>query len=499
VRYVRIVRLLGKVFQVYSVFLLLPLVGSLYWDAEAPLTVLSDHLPFDLKLTTASYLITFLFTFLLGVLLTTLSPPFHEDLREREAFIIVGTGWLFCALLGTLPFLLTGATTQVTVALFESMSGITTTGYSALAAPMEQYPESVHLWRASLHFFGGLGIVLVAVAVISRLTEGAVKLLSLEAGGGDVQRLRPTLSQTAKSLFGVYVTFNFLAFVSLLLAIRYTSDVTTWKDAVFHALVHSIGAIATGGMSSRTNSVASFDSPLVGVIMFILIVGSGVSFVLYYRAVHGTPTVLVRSPEFRFYLGVIAAASLAVAGFLWYDGRDPWAAVLLGPYTVATTITTAGYTMTDANQFPDGAKLVLLLLMFTGGMVGSTAGGLKTARIYLLLRLALQELQKLLHPHAVSVVKLGGRIFPEETMRRIVVFFFTFITIFIAGAFGFALLGFDFQTSLVASIRRLGRLRPHGSRSPAAGLRPHVDGTPGNFHGPPAFPAIHVPRLGRQD
>lgn len=457
-KFARVGYLLGSVFKVFALFLLIPLLGSLYWDEDVRPSAISEILPGTLRETTATFLLTFIFVFLLGFLLTATFPKIEEDLREREAFFVVGFGWLFCAALGGLPFLLSGATRDPTVALFEGMSGITTTGFTALDVPLERYPESLHLWRGSLHFFGGLGIVLVAVAVITRLTEGAHKLLSMEAGTGDVTRLRPKLSQTAKSLFGVYVTINLLAFVAFWLALRYTGDRLGWKPAAYHALVHSMGTIATGGMSTRTDSIAAFDSSLFNTLVIFAAFASGVSFVLYYRVLHGGAGQLWHHPEFRFYVTMILLSAVAVAAFLLYEGRTAASGVAHALAAVVTTITTTGYTTTNLDAFPDGAKLFLLLLMFTGGMVGSTAGGIKVARIFLLLRLSLQELQKLLHPHAVTIVKMGGRLFPEDSMRRIVVFFFAYVTVFIAGALGFGLLGFDLESSLSASAASIGNV-----------------------------------------
>jgi trk system potassium uptake protein TrkH len=400
---------------------------------------------------------------------STLSRDRHAELREREAYVTVGAGWFLCALLGALPFLLTRATSDPVVALFESMSGITTTGFTALDFPLEQYPESIHLWRGALHFFGGLGIVLVAVAIITRLTEGAAKLLSMETGTGDVTRLRPKLTQTAKSLFGVYVTINLLCFVALWAGMALTGERRGWKDAAYHALVHSFSTVATGGLSSRSDSIGAFGSDAVNLTVWFFMVVSGVSFALYYRLFHGDYASFVSNPEFRFYLSITLLTSIGVAGYLWVDGHTVVGAFGSAFFHVATTITTTGLTYVNPDSYPDGAKLFLLLLMFTGGMVGSTAGGLKTARIYLLLRLTFRELQKLLHPHAVSVVKLGGRIFPEDSMRRIVVFFFVYVTTFIGGSFAFAALGMDLESSLSASAASLGNVG-FGFGSVAAGF-----------------------------
>lgn len=448
----RIARTLGSILRIFGLFFLLPAVGSLLWD-DGVLRI--DVQGFELPVTGVAFFLTGVAVALFGSALTLLPKPVNEDLREREAYFVVGFGWLLCALLGAIPFLLTDATRDPTIAFFESMSAITTTGFTALSAPLEQHPASVHLWRGTLQFFGGMGIVLVAVAVLARLTEGATKLFSGESVEA-VTRIRPKLTGTAKTLLGIYLVLNALAFVAFLFSIHFTGEMLPWKDAAFEAAVHSSTAIATGGMSTRTDSIAAFDSTVVSLVAMAALFAGGISFPLYYRAFRGEVGAFSRNGEFRFYLAMILLPSLAVIGFLIVDGA-PWAYALLhGPFAVVTTLVTGGFASTSPAGFPDGVKLILVLLMFTGGMVGSTTGAIKLARLQLLLRLVYYELRRLLHPHAVSILKMGGRIVPDDTLRRVVVFFFSYVSLFIAGALGFALLGFDFSSSVVGSAATLG-------------------------------------------
>jgi trk/ktr system potassium uptake protein len=456
VRLHRVVRLLGTVFKVYAFFLLIPIAGSLYWDEDVGPSAISRVLPFDLKVTTASFALVAVFIFLLGFLLTSVVPEFHEDLREREAYVVVAAGWLFCAMLGALPFLLAGTTSSLTVALFEAMSALTTTGYTALPNPLEQYPPSIHLWRGTMHFFGGMGIVLVIYAIVGRLTEGGHKLMGSETGG-EVSRVRSTLSQTSKSLFGVYVTLNLLLFLALWVAIRHSPIGLGWKASAYHALVHAFGSIATGGMGTLTLSAEGFRSPWVESLIFVGMFLGGTSFVLLFELVVGpVRSALFKHGEFRFYVAVLAAASIAVGLSLLLAGMDFDYAFGKGAFMVMSALATCGYTSIDPNRLPDAARLVLVLLMVTGGMVGSTVGAIKLARIQLLLQLTTQEIRHLLHPHAVTFVKMAGRLVPETTTRRVVVFFFTYTTVLIAGTFGFAFLGHNLSDSLVASAASLG-------------------------------------------
>lgn len=456
-RVARITATLASILRVYAFTFLLVGLASLYWDPpETPTFGLSEDWGLPMKTTTVGFLLCFVFVLLLSFLLGALISPSDETLREREAYFIIGFGWILCALLGALPFILAGATRSVSVASFESMSALTTTGFSALPTPLEQYAPSVHIWRGTLHFFGGLGIVTMLVAIVGRLTAGGVRLFASESAGEFV-RIRPRFSDTARSLFVVYLTVNFLTFVALWFALRYTGPSLDWKTAAYEAYVHAVGSIATGGMGTRSDSILAFNSVLVNwIIAAAMLVGS-ISFIFFFQAATGGGLRAFReSSVLRFYLTFLAVSSLAVSAFLYMDGHSAPKSLGVGVFMAITSTATCGYTVLDPNVFPDGAKLILVLLMVTGGMVGSTAGAVKVDRIHVLFRLSYNEIRTLLHPHAVSVLKNRGRIVPPEAVRRVIVFFFAYVTLFIGGALAFGVLGFDFDSSIVASAASLG-------------------------------------------
>lgn len=444
----------GALLKVFSFFLLIPALGSVYWDEAIPSETTVGDYTLPLKMTTLTFVLTFTIVLLAGFMLTSLAGPVSE-LRQAESLFVVGTSWLLCAAFGGIPFLVAGATRDPSIAFFESMSGITTTGFSALASPLEQYAPSIHMWRATLHGFGGMGLVVIAVAIVSNLTEGGARMISGETGG-DVERLRPKLSQTARSIALIYLTLNAIGFLAFWATIHNAG--LEWKEAGFEAYVHALGAFATGGFSSRTLSIEAFGSRPVTICALIFMFAGGISFPLYFAAFRRGIGTFFRSRQLRFYAGVVGMAFLGVALFLVVQGRDVFFIAENGMFLVVSTITTTGFTSTDPNGFPDGAKLILVFLMFTGAMVGSTAGGIKIARIELLLRLTALEIQKLLHPRAVSVARASGRTMPEETQRRVVVFFFAFVSTFIAGALAFSLLGADFTRSIVTSAASIGNV-----------------------------------------
>jgi trk system potassium uptake protein TrkH len=447
---------IGVLLQVFATFLAIPLLGSLVWD-DGVSTIGFGPVPAVLRVTTVAFALTAAAIALLGLSLASVGSKELDQLREWDALYVVGAGWFICALLGSIPFLVAGVTRDPTVAFFESMSGITTTGFSALPSPLEQYAPSIHLWRGGLQFAGGMGLVVIAVAVISRLTEGGRQLMMGETGRDDVQ-FTTRLSHTARLLFAVYVILNAVFFVFFWFSMHFTGARFGWKDAAFHALVHAMAGVATGGYSSLSNSIAGFESTTVSVVAVACMVAGGFSFPLYIRLWYGAWASVFRAGVVRFYLVLLVASSaLATVGLL-AAGFEGKAAILDGPFMAISSLVGEGFTTTDAGPFPASIRLVLLLLMVTGGMVGSTSGAIKQARILLFFRLGIAELRKLLHPHAVSPIKVEGRLLPGGQIRRVAVFFLLYVGVLFAGSVFFAAVGFDIESAFAGSAATLGNV-----------------------------------------
>ena len=460
-RFSRVLRGLGSLLRLFSFTLLIPLAGSLYWDEDVAMTGIPAPWGGEFKVTTVAFALTFLFILLLGFTLTAVAPATLEEIRDREGYFIVASAWLILSSLGGIPLLLTQTTADPVTAYFEAMSGLTTTGATALdLGRFDEIAPSVHLWRATLHLTGGLGIIVLAVAVFARLTEGAYRLMAAETPGGTVTRLKPKLTETAKALWIIYVGFNVALFLLLWPLIHFTGARLSWKEAALDALIHSMSTIATGGFSNHGDSVMFFASDAVTWVLVAFMFLSGVNFNLYWLALAGRPQRIFRDAEFRFYAGMVFAAGAVMAWSLWNANAGIGAAIEGGFFHAVSFMTTTGHTAADHNAFPELGKLILFLLMFTGAMVGSTAGGLKVLRIRLLFLLTRRELDKLLHPHAVASVKIEGRILPDDTIRRVVVFFFVYITTVLIGSLAFAFIGFDFLTSVSAAAALTGNVGP---------------------------------------
>lgn len=463
-RFARVLAGLGMLFRLFSFSLIIPFLASLWWD---PRTSLFSVLGlFEVPTSTVVFFFVFIIILLLGYLLTSLAPVGLDEVREREGFAIVGFAWLILAALGGLPFLLTGTTQNPLAAYFETMSGLTTTGATALPlSSFDQILPSIHMWRATLQFVGGLGIIVLAVAVLARLTEAGQRLMSAETPGGQVSRLKPKITQTAAALWNVYLIFTVVLFAVLWPTMHFTGRHLGWKDAAFDAVVVSFTTMSTGGFSNRADSIGFYQSDILTGIVTIFMLAAGVNFNLYWHMFHGRRQRLLRDSEFRFYLSVFLLAFVAVAVILIYNGRGINDGIEGAAFQTASFLTSTGATSADHNAFPDAAKMVLLLLMFTGACVGSTSGGLKSIRILLLLRLTRIELQKLLHPHAVATLKVEGRIIPEDTLRRVVVFFFAYVTLVLVGSFLYAFIGFDFISAISTATSLVGNTGPAFGRA----------------------------------
>lgn len=450
---------LGGILRTFSWAALVPAAASLAWD-EGVATHDVPWVPFDLRTTTVVFVLLFAFIRLLGDLLQFHGVKELDAMREHEGFVLVGAAWFILAALSSLPFLLLGATGNPVDAVFESMSGLTTTGATVLTGRLESYPPSLMLWRGLLQWLGGIGIVVVAVAVLAQVTEGGHKILAMEAPGDQFARIQPRFLATARALARIYAGLTALLFGLYLLLMHYGPVALPWSQASYDALLHAFTTMSTGGFSHRTASLAAYGhAPLFWVTTVFMLVAGG-SFTLYWMTLRTRHKTIWKSPELRFYLGVFAAAALIISVSLFLDGRNVVDAATHGAFQTASFLTTTGYTSTAHDAFPDSAKLVLLLLMFTGGMSGSTAGGIKTFRILLLLELVLRETQKLLHRRAVVPVKMDGHAVPFQAIRRILVFFFAYLFLFLLGSLAYAAMGLDVVSAFSASAATQGNVGP---------------------------------------
>jgi trk system potassium uptake protein TrkH len=386
-----------------------------------------------------------------------------ERVRRVEGMATVAATWLVVAACAALPYLYAGF--SPVDALFESMSGLTTTGATVLGE-FSAVGRGLFFWRGLTHWVGGLGVIALFVAVLPRLAIGGRELFFAEAAGPTDEKLTPQLRQTALALWRLYAALTAAQTIALVLA----------GMTLFDAICHAMATMAAGGFSPHSMSVAGYNSAAIDWIVIVFMFMAGANFALQYRVIFGQPKALVVDDEMRAYAGLILLGSATVAVLLTQDGMDMVDAIRHGTFQVLSILTTTGFASVDFQLWSDQAKMVLLLLMFVGGCAGSAGGGPKIVRHVLMARYTLRELRRTLHPRAVLPVKLGGRVVPEHILRDVQVFMLFYLLTFAVGAAIVVVLGADLVTGISASIASLGNIGPGfeavGPMANYAGLHP---------------------------
>jgi trk system potassium uptake protein TrkH len=375
-----------------------------------------------------------------------------SSITIKEGFATVGLAWFVLALFGALPYLMTGAIPSFTNAVFESTSGFTTTGFSTITDP-SVLPAGVLYWRGLTNWLGGLGVVMLGVIVLPRLGTGGFQLAQAETAGPTLERLAPRFQGTARRLLIVYLVITALA-----IGLLWAGDMTG-----FEAVLHAFATVATGGFSTESTSLAAFSNYsqwVVALFMFL----SAISFALHFRA-FSAPGRYLRNPEFRLYVIVLVAAVLIVIGGLWQD-YEPADAMRLGAFNTISIVTTTGFTSADIGQWRPALQIVLIGLMFVGGMTGSTAGAIKTLRIGVLGKAAFADVRRVVRPRAVFVTKFGRETIPAPVVEAVQSFFLFYMLIFMASTFLLAFIDanvaevIDVPTAANAIISALGNVGP---------------------------------------
>ncbi len=381
------------------------------------------------------------------------------DLTRRDGIGVVTFGWLLSTLLGALPFLMTKTIPDFPGAWFESASGFTTTGASVMTN-LEEMPRGILLWRAVTNFLGGMGILVLCVAILPLLGSGGMQIYRAEATGPSKDRLTPRIAGTAKLLWGIYVGLNVLNILAL------KACGMGWFDSVCHAFA----AIATGGFSTRTASVAAFHSPAIEWVLILFMLLGGANFALHWRFLRGDWSAHLRNSEFRVYLLIIFAAFVAIALNL---GPAAFHEPNTGPrgilFSIVSIITTTGFGTDDFARWPALSQYVLLLLMVVGGSAGSTSGGLKVVRVLVLFKQAARELKLFIQPQAVYHVKIGRQLVEPDVVSMIGAFCMIYAMVFTIAAASMMIFVPDMKTAVSSVAAALGNVGPGlGSVGPQA-------------------------------
>ncbi|MCB0457329.1 MAG: TrkH family potassium uptake protein [Flavobacteriaceae bacterium] len=387
----------------------------------------------------------------------------RKEIQKKEGYIVVSFGWIFMALVGTLPYIFTGAIPGFTNAFFETMSGYTTTGASILS-DIEIIPKGVLFWRSITHWIGGMGIIVLAIAILPLLGIGGMQLFAAEAPGPGGDKLHPRITDTAKRLWLIYVGYT-LAETLLLWAAGMT---------FFDAINHSLSTLSTGGFSTKNASVAYWNSqPIIQYIIILFMFLAGSNFVLSYFAFKGKFQKILRDEEFKLYSFFIVGLTLIAAGFIYLFAnhetaaiQDPmvWGsfeyAIRHGLFQVLTVITTTGFVSADFTTWTSFLTIFFFGLMFLGGSAGSTAGGIKVVRHLIMIKNGIMEFKRTLHPSAILPVRYNNKAIQQPIVFNVLAFFILYMLSFIVGVLVFSLLGLDFETSLGGAASTLGNVGP---------------------------------------
>ncbi len=373
-----------------------------------------------------------------------------EFISQREGMAIVSLGWTSVGLFGALPFLFGGVFATFTDAFFESVSGFTTTGASVLTH-IESVSESLLFWRSFIQWLGGMGIIVLSLAILPFLGVGGMQLYKAEVPTPVPDKLRPRIRETAMLLWKVYALISLLEVVLLMIG----------GMSLFDALCHTFTTMPTGGFSTKNASIAHFDSVYLDIVIIVFMVLAGINFSLHYQLLRGRPLVFWKDSECRFFLGSLLILT-AVVTLDVYQGlyATIGEALRYGAFQVVSILTTTGYVTADYEKWPALSQLLLLVAMFLGASAGSTGGGMKCLRVMLFFKYCLRELFYLVHPRGVAHVKIQGKVVSEDVIRSVMGFLGLYVGFFVLCTLLLSSLGVDFMTSIAATAATIGNIGP---------------------------------------
>ncbi|MGB2691544.1 MAG: potassium transporter TrkG [Thermodesulfobacteriota bacterium] len=370
-----------------------------------------------------AFIISALFTSLFGFVLEIATKPEErsKEIERKEGFLIAALAWFAASLFGAIPYLIYGVFGNPVDAWFESVAGFTTTGATVLIN-IEDLPKGMLFWRSFSQWLGGMGIIVLAIAILPRLAVGGMQLMGLEAPGPSTEKITPRIAETAKKLWGIYVIFSVVLVILLLIA----------GMPFFDSLLQSLSTLSTGGFSPKNLSVGSYNSPFIDGIITVFMFIAGMNFVLLYWSLHGKFKKLTQNSEFKFYLLINLIVIVVVSLELWTTIYPSFLEALrYGSFQVVSISTGSGFSTANYDIWPSFSKWFILLLMFLGGCAGSTTGSVKIIRIMVLFKKGFQELQKIIYPNAIIPIRVNSKPIGEEVISSITSFFLIYVFIFL--------------------------------------------------------------------
>ncbi len=439
-----IIGVLGAFTFLIGATLLLPIIIALHFGEAA----------------WSGFLISAIVAMIVGAAMYLLFKP-KKEVQLRDGFILVTVTWFFLSVFGALPFYIDGTLPGYTDAFFETISGFTTTGATILGGTnaagvlnpnIEEMPKSILFWRSMTHWIGGMGFIVLSIAILPLLGTGGMQLFSAESSLMAEDKITPRFKETAKFLWFIYVGLTLLHFLTL-----WIHPSLDWFDSLNHAL----STLATGGFSTLNDSVGGFQSAYIDINVTVFMFLAGVNFVLYLRMLRGEFSIVKNNRELQFYTIFTISFIILMSLSLWntndYSLGD---AFRYGAFQTVSILTTTGYGSDDYLLWGSLPLLLLTILFFTGASTGSTSGGIKMIRWFIILKDILLELKQRVHPSAVLPLRVGQTVLKSNQVRTILAFLMFYLLIFVSGALFLAMLGFDLPSAFGASIACLGNIGP---------------------------------------
>lgn len=424
-------RVLGLILLCTAVLMLLPLTAGLCFGENV-----------------LNFVITISIGAAAGFLLTRIKPR-TTALFARDGFVIVGLGWIMISLLGALPFVISGSIPNYIDAVFETVSGFTTTG-ATVVTDIEGMPRGDLFWRSFTHWIGGMGVLVFIMAVLPMSGEHSMHIMRAEVPGPTVGKLVPRARKTASILYLIYVALTAIETVMLMCG----------GMSFYDALLHAFATAGTGGFSTRAASIGAFHSLYIEMVTATFMLIFAVNFNLYFLLLIGRLRDVVKNEELHWYLGIVGLAVLGIALGIREMYGGVGTALRHAYFNVATIISTTGFGTEDFNLWPEYCKWILVLLMFVGACAGSTGGGLKVSRVAMLFKTARSEIKQMIRPRSVAPVQMDGRRAEAGAVRAVSVFFLLFVFLLLAFTFAVSFDGYDLATNFTATLSCLSNIGP---------------------------------------
>ncbi len=421
---------MGVLTTLEAIFMLVPTVTA-WWYKEADL---------------GAWIVTSAITWVSSWWMLGLGRHAEKRVGEREGYVIVATVWIVYSLFGMLPFWMSGALPSITDAWYETMAGFTTTG-STLFTDVAAQPHSILLWRALMQWIGGMGIIVLSVAILPMFGLGGMQLYSAEVTGVSYEKLSPRIADTAKHMWLTYI------------GLTVAEDVLLWLFGMgrFDAVCHAMSTISTGGFATHNDSVIAY-SPAIQWTILVFMLLSGINFTQLIYLFRGKPMRLLQDEETHWYVGACIAAGVLLAAGLLVHTNGMLSSIRIGLFTSISTITSTGFVAADYMIWPPVLWVIVFFLMFTGGASGSTSGGMKWVRIAIFAKSALAEIKRRIHPNAVIPVRFNGRTLREQTTSNVVAFMFFYVVIIGLATLWFCGCGIGFDESLGIAVSMIGNV-----------------------------------------